>query len=91
MLVIPAVGMETMLTSICGLLVELSRLVTLLVYLGEQYVNNSTLSDVTFLVEGKGFYAHRICLLASSDAFRIMFDGGYRERDAKDIEIPNIP
>ncbi|KAK9282320.1 hypothetical protein L1049_005234 [Liquidambar formosana] len=60
------------------------------VYLGEQYVNNSTLSDVTFLVEGKRFYAHRICLLASSDAFRAMFDGGYREKDAKDIEIPNI-
>ncbi|GAA0161388.1 hypothetical protein LIER_17716 [Lithospermum erythrorhizon] len=60
------------------------------VYLGEQYVNNPTLSDVTFSVEGKRFYAHRICLLASSDAFRAMFGGGYRERDAKDIEIPNI-
>ncbi|KAI7755493.1 hypothetical protein M8C21_031667 [Ambrosia artemisiifolia] len=60
------------------------------VYLGEQYVNNPTLSDVTFLIEGKRFYAHRICLLASSDAFRAMFDGGYREKDAKDIKIPNI-
>uniref|UniRef100_A0A6N2KM75 BTB domain-containing protein n=1 Tax=Salix viminalis TaxID=40686 RepID=A0A6N2KM75_SALVM len=60
------------------------------VYLGEQYVNNPTLSDVTFLVEGKRLYAHRICLLASSDAFRAMFDGGYRERNAKDVEIPNI-
>ncbi|KAK9067621.1 hypothetical protein SSX86_011732 [Deinandra increscens subsp. villosa] len=60
------------------------------VYLGEQYVNNSTLSDVTFLIEGKRFYAHRICLLASSDAFRAMFNGGYREKDAKDINIPNI-
>lgn len=60
------------------------------VYLGEQYVNNPTLSDVTFLVEGRRFYAHRICLLASSDAFRAMFDGGYREKDARDIEIPNI-
>ncbi|KAJ9543307.1 hypothetical protein OSB04_023014 [Centaurea solstitialis] len=60
------------------------------VYLGEQYVNNPTLSDVTFLIEGKRFYAHRICLLASSDAFRAMFDGGYREKDAKDVEIPNI-
>ncbi|OMP05069.1 BTB/POZ-like protein [Corchorus olitorius] len=60
------------------------------VYLGEQYVNNPTLSDITFLVEGKRFYAHRICLLASSDAFRAMFDGGYKERDAKDVEIPNI-
>ncbi|KAJ4727476.1 ARM repeat protein interacting with ABF2 [Melia azedarach] len=60
------------------------------VYLGEQFVNNPTLSDVTFLVEGKRFYAHRICLLASSDAFRAMFDGGYREKNAKDVEIPNI-
>ncbi|KAJ0978824.1 hypothetical protein J5N97_014298 [Dioscorea zingiberensis] len=60
------------------------------VYLGEQYVNNATLSDVTFLVEGKRFYMHRIALLASSDAFRAMFDGGYREKDARDIEIPNI-
>jgi hypothetical protein len=28
------------------------RLFLLQVYLGEQYVNNATLSDVTFLVEG---------------------------------------
>uniref|UniRef100_A0A804KR74 BTB domain-containing protein n=1 Tax=Musa acuminata subsp. malaccensis TaxID=214687 RepID=A0A804KR74_MUSAM len=48
------------------------------VYLGEQYVNSSTLSDLTFLVEGKCFYAHRIALLASSDAFCAMFDGVYR-------------
>uniref|UniRef100_A0A0D6QYQ3 BTB domain-containing protein n=1 Tax=Araucaria cunninghamii TaxID=56994 RepID=A0A0D6QYQ3_ARACU len=60
------------------------------VYLGEKYVNSNTLSDVTFLVEGRRFYAHRIALLASSDAFRAMFDGGYREKEAKDIEIPNI-
>lgn len=40
------------------------------VYLGEKYVNNQTLSDVTFLVEGQEFYAHRIALLASSDIFR---------------------
>ncbi|KAI4342762.1 hypothetical protein MLD38_027346 [Melastoma candidum] len=60
------------------------------VYLGEQFVNSTTLSDVTFLVEGKRFSAHRICLLASSDAFNAMFDGGYREKDAEEIEIPNI-
>lgn len=30
------------------------------------------------MLSGKRFYAHRICLLASSDAFRAMFDGGYR-------------
>ncbi|KAL5701840.1 hypothetical protein ACHQM5_027133 [Ranunculus cassubicifolius] len=60
------------------------------VYLGEQFVNNTTLSDVTFVVGDRRFYAHRIALLASSDAFRAMFDGGYREKDARDIVIPNI-
>ena len=40
------------------------------------YINTS----VIVLLSGKRFYAHRICLLASSDAFRAMFDGGYRVR-----------
>lgn len=60
------------------------------VYLGQQYVNNQTMSDVTFMVEGQPFYAHRIALLASSDAFRAMFEGNYREREAEEIPIPNI-
>ena len=120
------------------------------VYLGEQYVNNPTLSDVTFLVEvphpaahvgvcrkrpvrgrkrgsacadveyeqahaamgrvpwagawqvqeasltracdlqGRKFHAHRIALLASSDTFRAMFDGHYKEKEASQIPIPNI-
>eukprot|EP00803_Ostreobium_quekettii_P006093 evm.model.scf_3554.1 EVM.evm.TU.scf_3554.1 scf_3554:526-1398(+) len=60
------------------------------VYLGEQYVNNPTLADVTFIVEGRKFYAHRIALLASSDAFRAMFNSGYKEKEARHIEIPNI-
>ncbi|GJV83704.1 ARM repeat protein interacting with ABF2-like protein [Tanacetum coccineum] len=60
------------------------------VYLGEEYVNNPMISDVTFIFEGKRLYAHRIVLLASSDAFWAMFDGGYKERDAKDVHTPNI-
>ena len=60
------------------------------VYLGEQYVNNSTLSDVTFVVEGRKFHAHRIALLASSDIFKSMFDGEYKESSAAEIPIPNI-
>lgn len=59
-------------------------------YLGEQYVNNLTLSDVTFLVDGQTFHAHRIALLASSDTFRAMFDGHYKEKEASTIPIPNI-
>lgn len=60
------------------------------VYLGAQFVNCPTLSDVTFMVEGRPLYAHRIALLASSDAFRAMFDGCYRERDVQCINIPNM-
>ncbi|KIY91722.1 hypothetical protein MNEG_16242, partial [Monoraphidium neglectum] len=60
------------------------------VTLGESYVDSPTLSDVTFTVEGRPFRAHRTALLASSDAFRAMFEGGYREAGAGAIEIPNI-
>ncbi|WVZ05548.1 hypothetical protein V8G54_018894 [Vigna mungo] len=62
---------------------------SLQMYLGEEYVNNSKLSDVTFLVEGRSFYAHRACLV-SSDIFRAMLDGSYREREANNVLIPNI-
>lgn len=48
------------------------------VYLGSEYVNNPTLADITFNVEGRRFHAHRIALLASSDAFRAMFSRGFR-------------
>uniref|UniRef100_A0A1J3CY25 ARM repeat protein interacting with ABF2 1 n=1 Tax=Noccaea caerulescens TaxID=107243 RepID=A0A1J3CY25_NOCCA len=57
---------------------------------GEEFVNNSTLSDVTFLIDGQQFYAHKICLVASSEIFRAMFDGLYKERNAQNVEIPNI-
>ena len=54
------------------------------------YVNNITVSDVTFVVEGKKFHAHRLALLAASDTFRAMFDGEYKERTLGEIPIPNI-
>lgn len=61
------------------------------VRLDESYVNSPKQSDLTFVVEGQPFYAHRLPLCAASDTFRAMFDGSYREgeRDAK-IDIPNI-
>ncbi|KFK25551.1 hypothetical protein AALP_AA8G129600 [Arabis alpina] len=60
------------------------------VFLGEEFVNNPSMSDVTFLIDGKEFYAHKIGLVASSDIFRAMFDGLYKERNAQNVEIPNI-
>ena len=57
---------------------------------GEGYVNNEKRSDVTFVVEGRPFHAHRIALLGSSEIFRSMFDGHYREKDASTIPIPNL-
>lgn len=60
------------------------------VFLGSTYVNSKTLADVTFIVEGKEFPAHRIALLASSEIFKSMFDGNYKEKEAESIPIPNI-
>ena len=47
-------------------------------------------ADITFMVEGRPFHAHRIALLASSEAFRAMFNQGFREKDATCISIPNL-
>ena len=41
-----------------------------------------------FLVDGSRFHAHRIALLASSDAFHAMFSSGYREASASQEPIP---
>lgn len=62
------------------------------VKLSSNYINNKLLSDVTFIVEGREYYAHRIALLASSEIFRSMFDGNgnFREAQGGSIPIPNI-
>mmetsp|Transcript_40949 Transcript_40949/g.49695 ORF Transcript_40949/g.49695 Transcript_40949/m.49695 type:complete len:793 (-) Transcript_40949:484-2862(-) len=60
-------------------------------YIPANYLNNPTQSDVTFMVEDKPFYAHRIVLLASAcEYFRPMFDGEYKEKKLSSIVIPNI-
>lgn len=55
-----------------------------------QYVNNPLPFDVTFVVEGRNLHAHRATLRASSDTFRAMFDGPYRDSRAAIIHIPNM-
>lgn len=60
------------------------------VFLGASYIGHKQSSDVTFLIDGKEFYAHKEALTAHSEVFKSMFQGDYREKDATSIPIPNI-
>ena len=58
-------------------------------------VNNPQFSDVTFLVENKPFYAHKVIVAQLSEKFRAMFSTGMRESNANDggsviVPIQNI-
>ncbi len=47
-------------------------------------------SDVTIVVEGKKFYAHRLILAARSEYFKKMFYGGFQEETQEIIELKEI-
>ena len=54
-----------------------------------QFVNNEQFSDVSFIVEGKVVYGHKIILSLLSERFRAMFSSGFKESSLKEIEIPD--
>ena len=54
-------------------------------YLSDEY------SDVTLLVEGQPFRAHRVILAARSDYFRALLFGGMKESHSDQVELINTP
>ena len=55
-----------------------------------EHVNCKEYADVTFLVENKPFYAHKVVLSAMSEHFRAMFKSGMKESREAVITVPNV-
>ena len=53
------------------------------------FLNDDLFSDVTFVVQGRKLYGHKMVLSIVSDCFRAMFTAGFREADSMEIEIPD--
>lgn len=53
-------------------------------------INNSLLSDVVFIIEGKEIKANKAIMAARSEHFRALFYGGMKEQHENKVEIPDI-
>ena len=55
-----------------------------------KFVNQKEFADITFIVEGRPVYAHKIVLCLMSERFRAMFRSGFREMQEREIVIPDV-
>jgi len=53
------------------------------------FFNDEEFSDVTFLVQGRRVYGHKMVLSIVSECFRAMFTSGFRESESMEIPIPD--
>lgn len=55
-----------------------------------EHINQPEFSDVTFIVEGKKYFAHKLVLSLISDHFRSMFKSGMVEAKKQEIVIEDV-
>uniref|UniRef100_A0A674PFS6 Ankyrin repeat and BTB domain containing 2 n=1 Tax=Takifugu rubripes TaxID=31033 RepID=A0A674PFS6_TAKRU len=59
--------------------------------LDPHFLNNKEMSDVTFVVDGKPFYGHRVLLVTASDRFKsLLASFGPDGNPKKEIEISDV-